>query len=291
MVAWDQAKGKQSSGSNQRREIQRLTLGVGDTKVRLVGDVMPRYCYWVVTKEGKKMPVECLQFSRETESFDNSAQDPFKEIDEAIYSDKPQFSYVCNVIDRSDGQIKLFDLRSTIYSQIVDYATNPDYGNPADIGNGYDITIKKEKTGPLPQNVKYSIIPARGNSPLSDTEKELELFELSKIYKRQTYDEQKEWLLQNTSYFAGDVSDEFKPVEDVDDLALMKKSLADMKKPSATEEAPKERSFGAFKTVEGNQATIDLEKLRENNIFFATPCYGGMLTDQYFYLCLEHPRH
>ena len=45
------------------------------------------------------------------------------------------------------------------------------------------------------------------------------LNELNKIYKRQTYDEQKEWLLQNTAYFAGDVSDEFKPVEDVDDLA------------------------------------------------------------------------
>ena len=219
MVSWDQAKGKQSTGSNQRREIERLSLGIGDTKVRLIGEVMPRYCYWIVTKEGKKMPVECLQFSRENESFDNSAQDPFKEIDEAIYSDKPQFSYVCNVIDRSDGKIKLFDLRSTIYSQIVDYATNPDYGNPADDTNGYDVTIKKEKTGPLPQNVKYSIIPARGNSPLTDAEKELELFDLSKIYKRQTYDEQKEYLLQNTSYFAGDVSDEFKPVEDVDDLA------------------------------------------------------------------------
>jgi hypothetical protein len=63
----------------------------------------------------------------------------------------------------------------------------------------------------------------------------------------------------------------------------MKKSLAELKKSSANgEEAPKERSFGAFKTVDGNQATIDLEKLRENNIFFATPCYGGMLTDQYF---------
>jgi hypothetical protein len=123
------------------------------------------------------------------------------------------------VIDRSDGKIKLFDLRSTIYSQIVDYATNPDYGNPASGDAGYDITIKKEKTGPLPQNVKYSCLPARNNSPLTDEEKELELFDLSKIYKRQTYEEQKEWLLQNTSYFAGDVSDEFKPAEDVDDLA------------------------------------------------------------------------
>ena len=169
MVSWDQAKGKQASGNqNKLREIERLSLGIGDTKVRLVGEVMPRYCYWVVTTEGKKMPVECLQFNRQTESFDNSAQDPFKEIDEAIFADKPQFSYVCNVIDRADGKIKLFDLRSTIYSQIVDYATNPDYGNPAGDDSGYDITIKKEKTGPLPQNVKYSCLHARNNSPLTE---------------------------------------------------------------------------------------------------------------------------
>ena len=220
MVSWDQAKGKQASGNqNKLREIERLSLGIGDTKVRLVGEVMPRYCYWVVTTEGKKMPVECLQFNRQTESFDNSAQDPFKEIDEAIFADKPQFSYVCNVIDRADGKIKLFDLRSTIYSQIVDYATNPDYGNPAGDDSGYDITIKKEKTGPLHQNVKYSCLPARNNSPLTEDEKGLELYDLSKIYKRQTYEDQKEWLMKNTSYFAGDVSDEFKPAEDVDDLA------------------------------------------------------------------------
>jgi hypothetical protein len=219
MVAWDKAKGKQSSGSNQRKEIERLSLSIGDTKVRLIGDVMPRYCYWVVTTEGKKMPVECLSFSRETESFDNNAQDPFKEIDTAIYSDKPQFSYVCNVIDRTDGKIKLFDLRATIYSQIVDYASNPEYGNPADAAKGYDLTVKKEKTGPLPQNVKYTVVPARSNIALTEDEQKLELFELDRIYKRQTYDEQKEWLLQNTAFFSAEAGDEFKAVEDVEDLA------------------------------------------------------------------------
>src|SRR5210317_2299162 len=61
----------------------------------------------------------------------------------------------------------------------------------------------------------------------------------------------------------------------------MKKTLADMKPANGTE-APKERSFGAFKAVEGNQATIDLNELRKHNVFFATPCYGGVLTDQYF---------
>ena len=219
MVAWDKAKGKQSTGSSQRKEIERLALSIGDTKVRLIGDVMPRYCYWIVTTEGKKMPVECLSFSRETESIDNNAQDPFKEIDASLYSDKPQFSYVCNVIDRSDNKIKLFDLRATIYSQIVDYASNPEYGNPADAEKGYDLTVKKEKTGPLPQNVKYTVVPARSNTVLSEEEKGLDLFELDRIYKRQTYDEQKEWLLQNTAFFSADAGDEFKAVEDVEDLA------------------------------------------------------------------------
>ena len=55
MVAWDKAKGKQNTG--QRRESQRMSLSIGDNKIRLVGDVMPRYCYWVTTTEGRNMPV------------------------------------------------------------------------------------------------------------------------------------------------------------------------------------------------------------------------------------------
>lgn len=218
MVAWDKAKGK-TGGNSERREIQRISFPIGETKIRLVGDVLPRYVYWVVTKEGRKMPVECLSFDREKEEFNNSLEDPFKEIDEAVYSDKPQFAYVCNIIDRKDGTNKIMDLRSTIYGQIVDYATNPDFGNPSDPDNGYDITVKKEKTGPLPQNVRYTIVPARNNSSLTDEEKAMELYNLGSIIKRPDYDTVKKWLLENTTYFAGDVSDEFRPTEDADDLA------------------------------------------------------------------------
>lgn len=219
MVAWDQAKGKKPGGNSERREIKRLKLG-NETRIRLTGPLLPRYTYWVTTTEGRKMPVECLEFDRETESFNSSAENPFKEIDEDVYKEKPSFAYVCNVIDRADGEVKLFDVKSTIYSQIVDLASNPEYGSPADTANGYDITIKREKTGPLPQNVKYSVIPARGNSPLTEAERELELYDLDKIFKRQTYDEQKTWLLDNTNLFAGDVSDEFNASdESADDLA------------------------------------------------------------------------
>jgi hypothetical protein len=213
MVAWDQAK---TNTKADKKVIERLTI-VGDTKVRFIGEVLPRYVYWVITKEGKKMPVECLQFNRQTESFDNNARDPMKELPADIYSEKPQFAYVCNVLDRTDGKIKLFDVKATIYKQIVDYARNPEYGNPADPEKGYDITIKKEKTGPLPQNVKYTCVPARTSKALTAEERAIELYEVSKMYKRPTYEEQKKWLLDNTMLFSTLTDSSLAP-EEVEDL-------------------------------------------------------------------------
>jgi hypothetical protein len=207
MVSWDKTKAQ--TGGGNRKDIERLQIPIGDVKIRLVGEVHPRYVYWVTTNEGKKMPVECLGFDREEEVMKDSLKDPMKEVSPEIFSEKPQFAYVCNVIDRASKSIKIFDLRATIYGQIVDYAANPEYGNPSDETKGYDLTIKKEKTGPKPQNVKYTVIPSRSSIALTAEDKELELFELDKIYKRQTYAEQKEWLLKNTAYFAGEVSDEF----------------------------------------------------------------------------------
>ena len=51
----------------------------------------------------------------------------------------------------------------------------------------------------------------------------------------------------------------------------MKKSLQELVAPD-NNESP-ENSFGAFTNVESGQAKIDLDKLRNYEIFFATPCY------------------
>lgn len=45
---------------------------------------------------------------------------------------------------------------------------------------------------------------------------------------------------------------------------------------------PKAGAVPAFKQITGNTVEINMDVLRQYNIFFATPCYGGMLTDQYF---------
>jgi hypothetical protein len=211
MVSWTDTKGKQST---TRREVERVVFGT-ENKIRLTGDVLPRYVYWVTTNEGKKMPVECLSFDRTKEEM-TTEPDPMKELPPEIYSEKPQFAYVCNAIEKE--VMKLCDLKSTIYKQIVDYAKNPEYGNPADPVSGYDITIKKEKTGPLPQNVKYSCVPARSSRALTEAEKALVPYDLDKIYKRQTYAEQKQWLLQNTSLFAGLGDAELAPGEGRKDI-------------------------------------------------------------------------
>ena len=217
MVAWTQAKGKDVAGGNRLKEIERFSFEMGDNNVRLVGPILCRYVYWVVLNEGKRYPFECLSFDRDTESF-TDAKDPFKEVDSAIYSDKPSFAYVTQVIDRKDGKIKIFDLKATVYSAIVEYAKNAEYGDPSDPENGYDINVKKEKTGPQPQNVRYTVMPARGNKPLTDAEKELEQYQLDNIFKRATYEEQKEALIKSTGLFAGEVTDEFNPTEKPDDL-------------------------------------------------------------------------
>lgn len=212
MIAWDRTK----VSTKERKTIERLTVN-GDVKIRFIGEVLPRYVYWVINKEGKKLPIECLQFDKQTESFNSSLRDPIKELPPEIYAEKPQFAYVCNVLDRSDGRIKLYDIRQTVYKQIVDLARNPEYGNPADPVKGYDITIKKEKTGPQPQNVKYTCTPSRTSKPLTEDELKLELYSLDKMYKPQTYEEQKKWLLDNTMYFEGLVDRSLMP-EGVEDL-------------------------------------------------------------------------
>lgn len=67
---------------------------------------------------------------------------------------------------------------------------------------------------------------------------------------------------------------------------MVKQKLSDLKSlkgqasspvPETTTNLPK-----GFKSVNGDQLTIDMEFLRGMNIFFATPCYGGMVTDQFF---------
>jgi hypothetical protein len=76
---------------------------------------------------------------------------------------------IIHVLDRSDGKVKLLDRTGGIFKQIQDLALNPEYGDPRE----YDITITKtdEKGKGNFQDIKYKVVAARSNTPLTDAEK------------------------------------------------------------------------------------------------------------------------
>lgn len=197
---WGETKAPTSTGDIVKVDWKSMT----EVRARLVGRVLPRYVYWVTTKDGKPRSIECLSFDRTTQSFNSNLPDPITEVAPEILGDKvkPQFGYIAQFIDRKTGGICLFDpLKKGAFDEITALAKNPDYGNPADPLKGYDITVSKHKIGALAQQVRYKATPARASSPLTDAEQALTLYDLDKLFKRPTYDEQKKWLMENTTYF------------------------------------------------------------------------------------------
>lgn len=66
---------------------------------------------------------------------------------------------------------------------------------------------------------------------------------------------------------------------------MVKRKLSDLSNDNGQEVSPAQTTLSlprGFKSVDGEKVTIDMDFLRQMNIFFATPCYGGMVTDQYF---------
>jgi hypothetical protein len=62
---------------------------------------------------------------------------------------------------------------------------------------------------------------------------------------------------------------------------MVKKSLGDFDTSTALLDTSSEKT--ALKINEQGQAQVDLNILREKcSVFFATPCYGGLVTDQFF---------
>ena len=62
-------------GKAKKSTVDAYTYIEGDNKIRMVGDVLPRYVYWLTTADGKRVPMECLGFDRDKEQFTNIEKD------------------------------------------------------------------------------------------------------------------------------------------------------------------------------------------------------------------------
>ena len=183
-------KFNQHKGSAQKSSISSFQYRDGDNQFRLVGDILARYVYWIKGENEKDIPLECLSFDRNLETFNNKEKDWVRE----YYPDlKCGWSYATQCID--NGVVKVVNLKKKLWEQIITAAE--DLGDPTDPATGWDVKFKRVKTGPLPYNVEYQLQVLKcKHRELDETEKELvsELKSMDDVMPRPTPDAQKELL-------------------------------------------------------------------------------------------------
>jgi hypothetical protein len=158
----------------------------------MVGDILPRYVYWIKGENAKNIPMECLSFNRSTETFDNKEKDWVKQYNPEM---KCGWSYAIQCIDPKDGQVKVLNLKKKLLEQIMLAAE--DLGDPTDAETGWDVHFKRVKTGPMAFNVEYQLQVLRCKTrALEEAELEAitELKSMDEVLPRPSADAQKELL-------------------------------------------------------------------------------------------------
>lgn len=183
---------KEAKSTAGKERLDQYEIKSGDNAVRLFGNILPRYLYWPKNKEGRAMPVENLAFNRETQEFDYATKDHVKDYFPDIRS---QWGY--SMLCIANGEVKIFNFKKKLFQQIQ---TNiDDLGDPTDPETGWTLCFSKNKTGPLPINIEYTLQPVKclnSKGPLSAEEKELiaQSKPIEEMLPRPTPEQQQEFL-------------------------------------------------------------------------------------------------
>jgi len=147
------------NGGAKKSGVTYMKLADGDNTFRIVGGILPCYTYWVVGAGGRNLPFEALQFSRETEAFDNSKGCPVSDLgllDAKGETLRCQWSYKCQVINKATGQLEVLQLKKGMLTEIISVAQQLEL-DPTDLETGTWLTVNRKKTGPKAFNVEYSL--------------------------------------------------------------------------------------------------------------------------------------
>lgn len=203
----------QSTGGAKKGTIDQYQYKNGKNAVRLFGDLLPRYIYWVKGENDKNIPMECLGFDRDKEIFANAEKDWVREYFPDL---KCGWSYSISCIDLNDGKAKVLNLKKKLMDQII--VASQKLGDPTSVTEGWDVHFERKKTGPHVYNVEYTIDPfacQENKRALTDSEKEevANATPIADLLVRPTPDAQKELLERIMNQGAGSDSN-------TDDAAL-----------------------------------------------------------------------
>tara|TARA_S200002703_G_scaffold139518_1_gene130243 strand:- start:196 stop:873 length:678 start_codon:yes stop_codon:yes gene_type:complete len=203
-----------TKGSAQKDKLPNYRITDGNNSVRLVGDILARYVYWIKGIDGKSIPFECLAFDREAERFTNEEKDWVREFYPA---EKCQWAYCIQAIDEN-GELMIFNLKKKLFDQIQVAAEDAEnFGDPTDPDNGWTIHFTRKKNGPKVFNVEYTLEQmksAKSKGPLSDAERAIydAMKPIDEVLPRPTADAQKALLER----IANGGQEEPEPEDDID---------------------------------------------------------------------------
>ena len=202
-------------GKAKKSSVDAYTYKEGDNKIRMVGDVLPRYVYWLTTADGKRVPMECLGFDRDKEQFTNIEKDWVRHYFPDL---KCSWAYAIQCVDK-DNKVKVLNLKKKLFESVMVAAE--DLGDPTDIETGWALCFKKQKTGPLPFNVEYTLQVLKCKpEPLSADQLEAikELPNIDDVISRPTSELQREFIESRVLENAGKTSIPDEVAEEVSEL-------------------------------------------------------------------------
>ena len=202
-------------GKAKKSSVDAYTYIEGDNKIRMVGDVLPRYVYWLTTADGKRVPMECLGFDRDKEQFTNIEKDWVRHYFPDL---KCSWAYAIQCVDK-DNKVKVLNLKKKLFESVMVAAE--DLGDPTDIETGWALCFKKQKTGPLPFNVEYTLQVLKCKpEPLNAEQLEAiaELPNIDDVISRPTSELQREFIESRVLENAGKTSIPDEVAEEVSEL-------------------------------------------------------------------------
>ena len=203
-----------AKGTAKKSSVIQYQYVTGDNKVRLVGDILPRYVYWINGENNKNIPMECLGFNRDTETFENKETDWVRK-----YHPEKKCGWAYAIQCIHDGEVKVLNLKKKLLEQIMLAAE--ELGDPTDPETGWDVHFKRVKTGPQVYNVEYQLQVLKCKVRALDNDEAAlvaKLQSMDDILPRPTADSQKEFLENLMSESAGSIPNDVEEELKTEDL-------------------------------------------------------------------------